>query len=147
MYKIREKKLGFEEVLLKKIEEMQMDMKPMTVQNEKINQENAKRLDAHKETLRDIVEQLKHLTRAIEQKSQETTTCDLKDIHEENEPCEVVTLWNGKHMGAQEDKRLLENKEVKDHCGVQGDGSQLAKSDVIEEEALIKEDFKENSLE
>lgn len=77
------------------------------------------------------MEQLKHLTRAIEKKSKEITTCDPKDIHEENEPCEVVTLWSGKHMGAQEDKRLLENEEVKDHCEVQGDGSQLAKSDVM----------------
>lgn len=77
------------------------------------------------------MEKLKRLTRAIEQKSQETTTCDPKDIHEEKELCEVVTLWSGKHMGAQEDKRLLENKEVKDHCEVQGNGSQLEKSDVM----------------
>lgn len=43
MYKTRGKKPVFKEVLLNKMEEMQMDMKAMTIHNEKINEENAKK--------------------------------------------------------------------------------------------------------
>lgn len=50
-------------------------------------------------------------------------------------------------MGAQEDKGLLENKEVENHYEAQGDGTQLSKCDVVEEEASIQEDCKEKSLE
>lgn len=97
--------------------------------------------------MRDIVEQVKHLTRDIEQKSQETTIDAPKDIHEDKETCGVVILQSGKLAGAQKDKGLLENKEVEDHDEVQGDGGQLVKSVVMKDEPLIKEDGKEKSLE
>lgn len=50
--------------MLKKLEELQEDIRVMHFQNKEAKKENARRLDVYDETLRDIEEQMKHLQSA-----------------------------------------------------------------------------------
>lgn len=82
----------------------------MHQRNEKTNKENKKRMDAHEETLRTLVVQLRHLTRNIYQKSQEVTMSSVKANHKDNEPCCVITIRSGKQLGVQDNEGLMESK-------------------------------------
>lgn len=60
-----EKKLGFEETLLKKFEEIHLKMRNIGQRNQKTIEDHARRLNFHDTTLRNIEVQLGQLTQDI----------------------------------------------------------------------------------
>lgn len=98
---------------------MQEDKRAMNQTNEKTNEENTKRMDAHEETLRSIEEQLWHLTKDIYKKPQKAIKkSGVKINDEDKEPCWVVTLRCSKKLEAQKNEELIENKDVNEEFEV-----------------------------
>lgn len=112
--KQEERNLGRDEILLKRLDKLQVDMRVMHFQNNETAEENARMLDAYDEALNNITEQMQYFKSNCAQKPQEAYVEDGGTNNDDREPCSVVTLWSGKQLGAQKNKELIANKAVKD---------------------------------